>query len=211
MRAAAVIIPSTYPGDLTAPQWGTLQAIAAMRGVGHSPDALDMRHVRALERRDLVEQRGTVTLSRVDKWFATMKGHDLIRADKRERGEGQGPLRLITPSKRSLWEGAKADGSRFTAGQVFGLDERRIDHRRASSVLVKVPVPEAELYVPLGRERPVRAYCCPVVGTCRKPPFTGRATILTPSGDLANCEWDVSDPRSFGSRTPAPYGREAWW
>lgn len=200
------------PSDLSLAMFGALAAIAATRGTGHDRKGLDGRSVRALEGRGLVEERGSPSLSRVPRLFATLAGHDLIAADCRERGIPDAPLYRVTPSKRSPWEGAAYDGSRFTADQVFELDRRGIDHRRAPLIMVSVEVPEAELYVPLGQARPSRRYACPRVGMCRRPGMEGRVAVLTPSGDWAAVEPDGSDPQLYAAKRKvvAPYGRENW-
>lgn len=205
----AVTIPDEgHPLGLSAVAWGALLAIAETRMAGRECDDLDGRSMRALERRGLVEHRTSPTLSRVPRHFATLKAYDTIKADRRARGVDDTPKGRITPSKPDLWRGAPADRSRFTAEQVLELDRRRKDHRHVRAVIVSVPVPESELWVPLGQPRPVRRYACPVVGRPRSGKWAGRLAILTPSGQLSSVMPDGTLPAS--ARDLPAHSREAW-
>lgn len=208
MSAAPVLSELRYPGGLTSLQWGTLAAIVAMRTAGHTGDKLDLRSVNALERRGLVERRGSPALTRIERWFATIESNKIVY-DESVRGKS---LRRITPSKRDPWEGAAYENSRFTAGQVLELDRINIDHRRVPLILVAAEVPDSELWAPAGQARPTRKYACPRIGLSRKPGHEGRVAILTPSGDWASCEADGSDPRLYAAKRQVglTYGREAW-
>jgi hypothetical protein len=82
---AAVTAAALTLDALTRPQLGTLHAVAATRGEGHEAP-FGNATLRALERRGLVELRGSPSCSRRVRWFATLQAHDLIEADRVARG-----------------------------------------------------------------------------------------------------------------------------
>ena len=192
------------PDDLNSGQLGMLHAVAATRGCGHE-DTFGNPTLRALERRGLVQLRGSPSLSRRQKWYCTLAGFDRIAAEKPSASSG--PLRIITPSKLDPWHGAPAPDGPFTVEQLLELDRRSKSARQVERIVIEREISERELYVAIGNKRPVRRHACPIVGRCKRGSWAGRLAIIAPSGQFLTVNPDGSVPTD--PVKPA-YGREAW-
>ena len=84
---------------------------------------------------------------------------------------------VITPSNINPWRGQRAEGARWTYGQLHAMSRHGLDSETCAGITVRSRATSREMWWPSTEETPVFVFECPVIRQER-----GRVLVISPAG-----------------------------